>query len=192
MDSAEQDRRVWYGGSVKLLLRCLQSIQCQYYLVFGVVKTVPMQSFARLRAFPLFRPFTPFIAALLQKTNASMAFFFFFATQTAQQHGERSSIHIYILHLLSLRSSLITYIARARARFTLCGSPSFTYPSSFLPLIKVKVSRSWIKLLSKDQQLRNKLLYVIVCIPNVLSFDPQEICFFIAIYSIIIPSETSW
>lgn len=41
------------GGGVKLLLRCLQSIQCQYYLVFGVVKTVPLQSFARLRvSFP--------------------------------------------------------------------------------------------------------------------------------------------
>lgn len=34
---------VRYG--VKLLLKCLQSIQCQYYLVFGVVKTVPLQSF---------------------------------------------------------------------------------------------------------------------------------------------------
>lgn len=29
------------GGVVKLLLKCLQSIQCQYYLVFGVV-TVPL------------------------------------------------------------------------------------------------------------------------------------------------------
>lgn len=97
MNSAEQDRRVWHGGSVKLLLKCLQSIQCQYYLVFGVVKTVPLQSFARLRAFPLFRPFTPFIAALLQKNKRLDGIFFFFATQTAQQqHGERSSIHIYI------------------------------------------------------------------------------------------------
>lgn len=34
---------------VKLLLKCLQSIQCQYYLVFGVVyKTVPLQSFEEL------------------------------------------------------------------------------------------------------------------------------------------------
>lgn len=44
---------VRHGGGVKLLLKCLQSIQCQYYLVFGVVKTVPLQSFARLRASPV-------------------------------------------------------------------------------------------------------------------------------------------
>lgn len=48
--SRTQDRTVRHGGGVKLLLKCLQSIQCQYYLVFGVVKTVPLQSFARLRA----------------------------------------------------------------------------------------------------------------------------------------------
>lgn len=36
----------WHG--VKLLLKCLQSIQCQYYLVFGVVKIVPLQSFKKI------------------------------------------------------------------------------------------------------------------------------------------------
>lgn len=51
---------IWFFGyrsgsgsarlGVKLLLKCLQSIQCQYYLVFGVVfiKTVPLQSFEQL------------------------------------------------------------------------------------------------------------------------------------------------
>lgn len=140
MNSAEQDRRVWHGGSVKLLLKCLQSIQCQYYLVFGVVKTVPLQSFARLRAFPLFRPFTPFIAALLQKNKRLDGIFFFLRPKRLNNNMANGHRYIYILHLLSLRSSLITYIARARARFTLCGSPSFIYPSSFLPLIKVKIS----------------------------------------------------
>lgn len=55
-DSANRTvrRAARHGGGVKLLLRCLQSIQCQYYLVFGVVKTVPLQSFARLRV-----PFRP-------------------------------------------------------------------------------------------------------------------------------------
>lgn len=40
-------RAARHGGGVKLLLRCLQSIQCQYYLVFGVVKTVPLCSLSR-------------------------------------------------------------------------------------------------------------------------------------------------
>lgn len=40
---SQTGRAVRHGsGVVKLLLRCLQSIQCQYYLVFGVVKTVPL------------------------------------------------------------------------------------------------------------------------------------------------------
>lgn len=48
-DSADRTvrRAARHGGGVKLLLRCLQSIQCQYYLVFGVVKTVPLCSLSR-------------------------------------------------------------------------------------------------------------------------------------------------
>lgn len=116
MDLTEQqDRTVRHGGGVKLLLRCLQSIQCQYYLVFGVVKTVPLQSFARLRAlspFPTLHPF--FLSSLLPKMPPRH----FFRDPNGSTTW-RTVIDTYILHLLSLRSFLIIYIARARARFTL-------------------------------------------------------------------------
>lgn len=110
MDSAEQDRTVRHGGGVKLLLRCLQSIQCQYYLVFGVVKTVPLQSFARLR-FPRSVPLS-LLTSLPQKMPRH---------SFRDPNGSttwRTVIDTYILHLLSLRSSLIIYNACARARFT--------------------------------------------------------------------------
>lgn len=104
-DSANRTvrRAARHGGGVKLLLRCLQSIQCQYYLVFGVVKTVPLQSFARLRVpfrpCPLTLPFpllflslvtTPLL--LLSSSSSSLLC----DTTAQQQHGERSSIHIHI------------------------------------------------------------------------------------------------
>lgn len=113
MDSTEQVRTIRHGGGVKLLLRCLQSIQCQYYLVFGVVKTVPLQSFARLRASVP----PPLLSSLSQKSRRGI--FFFFCDPNGSTTTWRTVIDTYILHLLSLRSSLIIYIARARARFTL-------------------------------------------------------------------------
>jgi len=102
----EQDRTGRHGGGVKLLLRCLQSIQCQYYLVFGVVKTVPLQSFARLRASPASSP--PPLLSLLQKMPPRHFFPRFKRLNNNMANGHRY-IYIYILHLLSLRSFLITY-----------------------------------------------------------------------------------
>jgi len=105
------------AGGIKLLLRCLQSIQCQYYLVFGVVKTVPLQSFARLR-FP-FRPSTPIITASFLALRSKMSSVATFATQNGSTTS-RTVIDTYILHLLSLRSFLIIYTACVRV------SSSFT------------------------------------------------------------------
>lgn len=119
MNSAEQDRRVWHGGSVKLLLKCLQSIQCQYYLVFGVVKTVPLQSFARLRAFPLFRPFTPFIAALLQK-NKRLDGIFFFCDPNGSTTTWRTVIDTYIYCIYSVYVVPLLLISRVRAHVLPC------------------------------------------------------------------------
>lgn len=78
------------GGVVKLLLRCLQSIQCQYYLVFGVVKTVPLCN--------LSRDCDASLPSLFSSPRLQKKCFrnILFTSQTAQQHGERSSIHIYI------------------------------------------------------------------------------------------------
>lgn len=106
------DGTIWHGGGgVKLLLRCLQSIQCQYYLVFGVVKTVPVQSFARMREFIL----PPYLFLLfpcpkyLHDTNGP--------TTTTW----RTVIDTYILHLLSLRSfPYYLHCACMRARLALC------------------------------------------------------------------------
>jgi len=86
------------AGGIKLLLRCLQSIQCQYYLVFGVVKTVPLQSFARLR-FP-FRPSTPIITASFLALRAPKCLLSQHSPLKTdqQQHRERSSIHIYCIY----------------------------------------------------------------------------------------------
>lgn len=122
MDSAEQYRMVQHGGGVKLLLRCLQSIQCQYYLVFGVVKTVPLQSFARLRA-SLVPSFHPFHRRSLRSASAA----FSSATQTAQQqHGERSSIHIYCIYSVYVVPLLFISLVRARV------SPWFAFFPPFL------------------------------------------------------------
>lgn len=139
MDSAEQDRTIRHGGGVKLLLRCLQSIQCQYYLVFGVVKIVPLQSFARLRAFPI-----PFLHPFHRRSpRNTIAAFLSSATQTAQHMANG---HTYILHLLSLRSSLIIYIACAR---TFHPSPSFdpsflafSITENLISLLQVELSFS--------------------------------------------------
>lgn len=145
MDSTEQVRTIRHGGGVKLLLRCLQSIQCQYYLVFGVVKTVPLQSFARLRASV---PSTPFIVALPKEPPRH---FFFFCDPNGSTTTWRTVIDTYILHLLSLRSSLIIYIARARARFTLIRlvfSPFLLAPffyhkdKSLISLLQIELSLS--------------------------------------------------
>lgn len=104
------DETVWHGGGVKLLLKCLQSIQCQYYLVFGVVKTVPVQSFARMRY-----PFCLLISfCYIPAPN-------YLRNKNGPTTTWRTVIDTYILHLLSLRSFLITYTARAR---TVCHPSS--------------------------------------------------------------------
>lgn len=164
-DSADRTvrRAARHGGGVKLLLRCLQSIQCQYYLVFGVVKTVPLCSLSRdcasrsvpalslcrslclslsisfcpsspLRHFHHRLPFAPSSPLAIQRLNNNMA------------NGHR---YIYILHLLSLRSSLITYTARSHARGA-CVSPSpnssslralFRLPLFALFDMKIRITR---------------------------------------------------
>lgn len=114
MDSAQQDRTIRHGGGVKLLLRCLQSIQCQYYLVFGVVKTVPLQSFARLRAFPI-----PSLHPFHRRSPEEMPPWHPLPrTQTAQQqHGERSSIHIYCIYSVYVVPLLFISLVRAHVSF---------------------------------------------------------------------------
>lgn len=104
-------RAARHGGGVKLLLRCLQSIQCQYYLVFGVVKTVPLCSLSRdcaSRSVPaLFTLslslslslylFLPLVTASSFSSSSSFTHHHPLGDTTAQQqHGERSSIHIHI------------------------------------------------------------------------------------------------
>lgn len=144
MDSTEQVRTIRHGGGVKLLLRCLQSIQCQYYLVFGVVKTVPLQSFARLRASVP----PPLLSSLSQKSRRGI---FFSATQTAQQqHGERSSIHIYCIY--SVYVVPLLFISRVRAHvspwFALFFSPFLLAPffyhkdKSLISLLQIELSLS--------------------------------------------------
>lgn len=109
VNSTEQDMTIRHGGGVKLLLRCLQSIQCQYYLVFGVVKTVPLQSFARLRASPV-----PSLHPFYRRSPGNASAALPSATQTAQQqHGERSSIHIYCIYSVYVVSLLFISLVRA-------------------------------------------------------------------------------
>lgn len=101
-DSADRTvrRAARHGGGVKLLLRCLQSIQCQYYLVFGVVKTVPLCSLSRdcaSRSIPALSLchslFCPLVITSLSFSFSSSPLS---DTTAQQQHGERSSIHIHI------------------------------------------------------------------------------------------------
>lgn len=102
-------RAARHGGGVKLLLRCLQSIQCQYYLVFGVVKTVPLCSLSRdcaSRSVPALSTlslslslslFLPLVTALHHFHHRLHSLIITSGDTTAQQqHGERSSIHIHI------------------------------------------------------------------------------------------------
>lgn len=122
----EKDYALRHGGGVKLLLRCLQSIQCQYYLVFGVVKTV-LCSLSRdyaSRSVLLPLPLSP----LRRPGSHSIASFFrecAFATQRLNNDMANGHRYIYILHLLSLRSSLIVYLHGACAR-----AHSSTFPLS--------------------------------------------------------------
>lgn len=184
MDSTEQVRTIRHGGGVKLLLRCLQSIQCQYYLVFGVVKTVPLQSFARLRASVP----PPLLSSLSQKSRRGI---FFFCDPNGSTTTWRTVIDTYILHLLSLRSFLIIYIARARARFTLIRLVFFTLSSSPLLLPQRQESdkspTNWIKSISIAQQLRNKSLHVIGVFSTFSTC--KSLAFFIATHSVITPSD---
>lgn len=112
------------GGIVKLLLRCLQSIQCQYYLVFGVVKTVPFCNLSRdCNTSPTFH-FSPSLFSHISASpkNVFATFSLRLKRLNNMANGHRY-IYIYILHLLSLRSSLITYTACARACFALIRFP---------------------------------------------------------------------
>lgn len=124
-------RAARHGGGVKLLLRCLQSIQCQYYLVFGVVKTVPLCSLSRdcasrsVPALSLCRSlclslslylFLPLVTASSFSSSSSFTHHHPLAIQRLNNNMANGHRYIYILHLLSLRSSLITYTTRSHAR----------------------------------------------------------------------------
>lgn len=135
-------RAARHGGGVKLLLRCLQSIQCQYYLVFGVVKTVPLCSLSRdcaSRSVPALSTlslslslslFLPLVTASSFSSSSSFTHHHPLAIQRLNNNMANGHRYIYILHLLSLRSSLITYTTRSHARGA-CVSPSPN--SSLLP-----------------------------------------------------------
>lgn len=128
-------RAARHGGGVKLLLRCLQSIQCQYYLVFGVVKTVPLCSLSRdcaSRSVPALSTLSLSLSLSLSFCPSSPLRHFHhrlhsliitpLAIQRLNNNMANGHRYIYILHLLSLRSSLITYTTRSHARGA-CVSP---------------------------------------------------------------------
>lgn len=121
-----------YDGGVKLLLRCLQSIQCQYYLVFGVVKTVPLQSFARLRVpyRPTYLPTYPLSPSLMTTyipkypKNVTFPSRHNGSTTTWRTVIDRYTYCIYSVYVVP---SLLRTRARARARLSLVRPLIFLY-----------------------------------------------------------------
>lgn len=156
-------RAARHGGGVKLLLRCLQSIQCQYYLVFGVVKTVPLCSLSRdcaSRSVPALSLCRSLCLSLSLSLSAPRHRFVIFiivfihsssplAIQRLNNNMANGHRYIYILHLLSLRSSLITYTTRSHARGAcVSSSPNssllartlFAFPSALFDM-KIRITR---------------------------------------------------